>query len=977
MVKSYLKYEHSKTFGLIASSSSNTLWSADEEIAQNSASRKSGAGRALVGANEEVLCWDVKKGELLSRWRDKKCTAAVSVLARSKVDLDVYAVGYEDGSIRLWDSRLANIIITFNGHRSAVTSLAFDKSGERLASGAKDTDIIIWDLIAEVGLYRLRGHENQITGLQFLQFDATSDHEQANGTNMHPNGVLTNLDDHSGFLLTTSKDARIKIWNLGTQHCIETHVAQSSGECWSLGVSPDRSGCITAGNEGELKIWSIDMLGLGYAARQISDKPQKQYLQDRGFLYRQGKNRAIGVSFHPHGKYIAVHGAEKAVELWRIRSDAEVQKTLARKRKRRREKALISTNNDGLVNGEAGDDEKNESLASADITDVVVPYVIVRTGGKVTSIDWGQASSKSLHLLTANSNNELEMYNVPIGPNNKSFTAEMTPEYSRAFSVGMPGHRSDVRSLALSSDGRMLASASNGTMKIWNTRTQNCIRTLDCGYALCCSFLPGDKIVVIGNQSGEIEIFDIASSALIETVKAHDRPVWTLHVHPDGRSLATGSADKCAKFFDFEIVQEDISGSKESTPRLKLAHKRTLKVSDDVLSIRFSPDSRLIALSLLDNTVKVFFVDSLKLFLNLYGHKLPVLSMDISYDSKMIVTSSADKNVRLWGLDFGDCHKAFFAHQDSIMQVVFVPHNQDGNGHQFFSASKDRVIKYWDGDKFEQIQKLEGHHGEIWAMAIDRTGQLLVTASHDKSIRVWQQTDEQIFLEEEREKELEEMYENTLTTWLDQVEETPGEKAEVAPAGKATIETLMAGERVVEALEISIPDLIAMKEWSEAKAGQPHLAPPDRHPVLLYGNMSAEAHVLHVVQKIQAASLQDALLVLPFDKVISLFTFLQIWAEKQWNMPLTCRILFFLLKTHHRQIVASNTVRPLLDGIRQHLRYGLKSQKDEMGFNLAALRFLGTKIQEKGTKDYVDEALWEEEEKAERGRKKRTFVNVA
>ena len=319
--------------------------------------------------------------------------------------------------------------------------------------------------------------------------------------------------------------------------------------------------------------------------------------------------------------------------------------------------------------------------------------------------------------------------------------------------------------------------------------------TLECGYALCSAFLPGDKIVAVGNKNGELELFDIASSSLIEIVKAHEGPVWTLAVHPDGKSVVTGSADKTAKFWVFEIVQEEIPGTRRTSPRLKLVHTRTLKVSDDILCIRYSPDSRLLAVALLANTVKVFFVDSLKLFLNLYGHKLPVLNMDISYDSKLIVTCSADKNVRLWGLDFGDCHKAFFAHQDSIMQVAFIPHNQDGNGHHFFSASKDRLIKYWDGDKFEQIQRLDGHHGEIWAIAVSRTGEFLVSASHDKSIRVWRQTDEQIFLEEEREKELEELYENTLTTSLEQEEDGGEEKAEVVAASKQTSETLMAGEK--------------------------------------------------------------------------------------------------------------------------------------------------------------------------------------
>jgi WD40 repeat protein len=57
-------------------------------------------------------------------------------------------------------------------------------------------------------------------------------------------------------------------------------------------------------------------------------------------------------------------------------------------------------------------------------------------------------------------------------------------------------------------------------------------------------FLPGDKIVVVGTRTGELELFDIASSTLIDTVQAHEGPVWTLQVHPDGRSVVTGSADK-------------------------------------------------------------------------------------------------------------------------------------------------------------------------------------------------------------------------------------------------------------------------------------------------------------------------------------------------------------------------------------------------------------------------------------------------
>lgn len=935
-----------------------------------------------MGADEEVLCWDLKKGELLGRWKDSSCSAEVTIIARSNADLEIYAVGYGDGSIRVWDSRIATVIIGFNGHKSAVTALAFDKEGVRLASGAKDTDTIVWDLVAEVGLFKLRGHKDQITGLHYLY--TSHRHSTVNG-DTNGNGVHTdsyNGDDekHAGFLISTSKDALIKLWDIESQHCIETHVAQTNGECWSMGVSADQSGAITAGNDGELKVWSIDLVGLSEAASEVSESYSKTFLKERGILYRQGKDRTLGVSFHPRGSYIAAHGSEKAVELWRIRSESEVQKTLARKRKRRKEKAVAAAGQDTKGIDELMDSEKqSEDLSSALITDVIVPYVIVRTAGKVRSFSWaGRRSGTSLHLLAATTNNQLELYNVTTKQKEKHSKPDEPPDYTRPFSVDMPGHRTDVRSLALSSDDRMLASASNGSLKLWNMRTQSCIRTLDCGYALCATFLPGDKIVIVGNRNGELEIFDIASSTLIDTVKAHEGPVWTLHVHPDGRSMATGSADKSAKFFNFEVIHEEIPGTKRSTPRFKLAHTRTLKVADDILSLRFSPDSRLLALSLLDNTVKVFFLDSLKLFLNLYGHKLPVLSMDISYDSKLIVTCSADKNVRLWGLDFGDCHKAFFAHQDSIMQVAFVPHNQDGNGHHFFSASKDSIIKYWDGDKFEQIQKLEGHHGEIWALAVSRTGEFLVSASHDKSIRTWNQTDEQIFLEEEREKELEELYESTLTTSLEQEEEAGNEKSEAVIAGKQTVETLMAGEKIAEALEVGITDLAIMNEYHRAKATQPNLALPQRDPIFLaYNQISAESHLLNVIQKIKAAALQDALLVLPFDKVVSLFTFLRIWAERQWNMPLTCRILFFMLKTHHKQLVASKSLKVMLDGIREQLRGALQAQKDEMGFNLAALRFVGRRMGEMGQKQYVDEKVWEEEEVIGKGRKKRGFIDVA
>lgn len=45
----------------------------------------------------------------------------------------------------------------------------------------------------------------------------------------------------------------------------------------------------------------------------------------------------------------------------------------------------------------------------------------------------------------------------------------------------------------------------------------------------------------------------------------------------------------------------------------------------------------------------------------------------------------------------------------------------------------------------------QGHHGEVWCVAISPSGDHVVSSSHDKSLRLWERTREPIILEEEKE----------------------------------------------------------------------------------------------------------------------------------------------------------------------------------------------------------------------------------
>jgi U3 small nucleolar RNA-associated protein 12 len=274
---------------------------------------------------------------------------------------------------------------------------------------------------------------------------------------------------------------------------------------------------------------------------------------------------------------------------------------------------------------------------------------------------------------------------------------------------------------------------------------------------------------------------------------------------------------------------------------------RALGMTDEVVVVRYSHSNyqqekrRLVFVSTLDCTIKTFFEDSLKLFLSLYGHKLPALAVDSSDDDVLLVSGSADKTIKLWGLDFGDTHKTLHGHGDSITDVRFVR-----GTHYFFSSSKDGTVRYWDGDRFDMILVLRGHSAEVNCLAVSarNNGAFCLSGSMDRTVRVWERTRDIVFLEEERERELEQLFdepnrrdEGGTARILDRKgrgddnndddDDAKVNEPQSEAAVKQSLMSISAGDRLLEALELADQELHASRSKSKSSA------PTGANPMLM------------------------------------------------------------------------------------------------------------------------------------------------
>ncbi|KFD69234.1 hypothetical protein M514_04562 [Trichuris suis] len=884
LTKNYLKHVPAGWCNVVASPQSSIVYVDDR--------------RCLVGACQSVCLWKLKTVEMTVI---HEADAMITAIARCVIPMQ-FAVGLANGSINIikLDSEEDALKVTFSGHKSAVSCIAFDENGLTIASGGKDGIVILWDVVSEAGLFRFRGHKGPITKCVFV-----------------PNKEI---------LITSSKDATVKFWNIQCQHCFYT-LSTSNSEVWSFTLSKNYSQLIVGTSESQLQVYDLEWLDgeenddkLSYASAEKqsvkvdeAETEANRYVKCKpyGSVFRHAKGRVADLEFSPNGNLLFCSSTGKFIDVYRAYSPDEAAVRLRKKLN------AVKKNNNGTI------PEHMKELVSKDVSVRYVHLCQCNLSSKFKGFDFRTGQSDTLYVLVLLNDNRFEEWRC-------STASGSEPSFDLCTSDVILGHRTDIRTAKFSNDNQCFLSGSAECVKIWVCSAMQCVRTFLIGNALSSQFVPGDRHCV----DGTLILFDIASGQQLQDIKAHDGAIWNIALTPDQKGIASCSADHSVKFFAFSLMSPSSGGI------LSLVHSRTLEVNDDVMCMCFSPNGILLAVGLLDNTAKVYFLDTFKFFLCLYGHSLPILATDISSDSKLIVTGSADKSVKIWGLDFGDCHRSLLAHDDSVTCVKFVP-----NSHLFFSASKDGKIKQWCADKFVKITVLDGHLAEIWALDISSTGNFLLSASHDHSIRMWERTEELLVLQEEEDLERE-LAQTKAIEDLDDV--VPGEiQGEVGLAAKRTPEIIRNADDIIEAVDI------CKQELMKASIGE-----SDVHPLLkAFGSPPLECFMVDVLRRVPSSNLEKSLIMLPADHVLDLLQLFCKALERNYEIEMVMRCSAFLIRIHYCQLMNSTRAVPVVQRLCKICPFQLAQARDTVGVNLAALKLLEKELEEREQVSVFSEAL--------------------
>ncbi|MEG4488576.1 MULTISPECIES: WD40 domain-containing protein [unclassified Microcoleus] len=224
----------------------------------------------------------------------------------------------------------------------------------------------------------------------------------------------------------------------------------------------------------------------------------------------------------------------------------------------------------------------------------------------------------------------------------------------------------------------------------------------------------------LGNKDKNLEdqVINVLRQAVYEGVEynrlsGHKMAALGIDISPDSKFIASTSVDKTIKLWGRD-------GTEIATIK---GHQAIVR------SVKFSPDGQFIASGSDDGTVKLWQRNG-TLLKTFQGHSAGIWTVAFSPDGQTIASASMDKTVKLWNKD-GKLLRTLQGHTAGVPSVAFSP-----DGQTIVTASGDKTVKLWNKDG-KLLRTLRGHTSVVSAAAFSPDGQIVASASGDKTVKLW------------------------------------------------------------------------------------------------------------------------------------------------------------------------------------------------------------------------------------------------